>query len=265
MRMESQSWQFVARGGAAWLLLLCLGSTLGVAVPVGPDIEARANLIKDLPSGIFAGMKIPSKVRDKTLIQMSLSVRNIDLDFSKGIFSTSGSMTLEWDDPRYVWDPAQYDDIQSVPLPFSKVWAPEVILQNSVEEKFIFRQVGILHHTGHLVYVVSVHTKSTCQPNFEGFPWGIQVCSLNFGSWINSQYNVEYRIPRNSTVGLTDYEPTVGWNIVSTKAKLVSAQSRNPLFSEPTYLVVYDIVFQRDIYFDGYLGVLTKENRTTEL
>ena len=42
-----------------WLLpLLCrVGS-----VPVGPDIDARARLIKDLPSGMFAGVKIPNKV-----------------------------------------------------------------------------------------------------------------------------------------------------------------------------------------------------------
>ena len=32
--------------------------------PVGPDIEARARLIKDLPSGIFAGARIPNKVRE---------------------------------------------------------------------------------------------------------------------------------------------------------------------------------------------------------
>ena len=88
---------------------------------------------------------------------MSYSVRSIDLDFSKGIFHTSGWMTLEWQDPRYQdprqnsrdlqnieeksgvvcillvycwsryrWDPAEYDSLVSVPLPFSKSWAPEV-------------------------------------------------------------------------------------------------------------------------------------------
>ena len=40
-------------------------------------------------------------MRDRTLIEMSYSVRSIDLDFSKGIFHTSGWMTLEWQDPRY--------------------------------------------------------------------------------------------------------------------------------------------------------------------
>ena len=55
---------------------------------------------KDLPSGMFAGAKIPSKARARTLIEMSFSLRTIDLDFTTGTFSTSGWMTLEWDDPR---------------------------------------------------------------------------------------------------------------------------------------------------------------------
>ena len=110
-------------------------------------------------------------------------------------------------------------------------------------------QIGVVHHTGHFVYVIAVHSKSACSPNFEGFPWGVQVvfisfrfridehlqvCSLQFGSWINSQYGVEYRLPRNSTVGLTDFQQTVGWQVsalqVAQLAQLVLASfSSQPL------------------------------------
>ena len=37
------------------------------------------------------------------------------------------------------------------------------------------RQIGVVHHNGHFVYVIAVHSKSACSPNFEGFPWGMQV------------------------------------------------------------------------------------------
>ena len=147
-----------------WIIVLVFDYS--ASLPVGPDIEARARLIKvwpppkkfvifwipsvlqDLPSGMFAGAKIPSKSRVRTLIEMSFSLRTIDLDFSSGTFSTSGWMTLEWDDPRcwdiclrhlfnylcekqekilpvlfrYRWEPSEYDNIVSVPLPFSKVY-----------------------------------------------------------------------------------------------------------------------------------------------
>lgn len=274
MSAESYSIEFVR--SVAHLLLLSLAST--IAVPVGPSLEAvpeptvpqelqdpHSRLMKYFSAGIFAGEKIPPKESSRTLIEMSFSIRSLDLDFKSGTFSVSGRMTLEWKDSRYMWDPADYGGMMSAQLPFSQDWAPDVILQNSVEEKFMYRQVGVLYYTGLIVYMMAVHSKSTCQPNFQDFPWGLQVCSLQFGSWINNQYNVEYRLPRNSTVGLTDFQPTVGWHIVNTKSRLVSARSPNPLFAEPTYFVVYDIGFKRDTYFDGAFRLLTKDNRTTEL
>jgi len=240
-----------------------LTSVLTTVNAVGPEIQARARLIKDLPMGIFAGAKLPPKIDEKTLIEMSMSLRSINLEFQTGTFSVSGWMTLEWEDSRYTWEPRNYENIKSVPLPFSKVWAPEVILHNSVEERFIYRQVGFLHHTGHLVYVISIHSKSTCAPNYSNFPWGVQVCSLKFGSWINSQYNVDYRLAKNSTVGMSDFQQTVGWQIINTKARLES--TKYPLFSEPTHFIVFDVAFKRETYFDGAFGVLSKGNKTVEL
>ena len=218
------------------LLLLLLLSRLSLSLAVGPDITARDRLVKDLPNGVFAGRKLTPKVRlggveraevilteqvaEKTVIEMRLSIRSIDLDFKSGVFSMSGMMTLEWTDSRYVWDPFQWDGVESVPLPFSTVWTPEVILHNSLEEKFMFRQVGLLNYTGNIVYAIAVHTKSSCAPNFSNFPWGVQVCSLKFGSWINSQYNVEYRLSSsNTTIGLGDFQQTVGWEVVNTKSR----------------------------------------------
>ena len=62
--------------------------------------------------------------------------------------------------------------------------------------------------------------QSACAPNFSKFPWGVQVCSLKFGSWINSQYNVEYRLSNtNTTIGLGDFIQTVGWEVVNTNSR----------------------------------------------
>ena len=142
-------------GPTLHLLLHLLFSWLSPSHTVGPDITARDRLVKDLPNGVFAGRKLTPKVRtevlssgsvslffvpeqvaEKTVIEMRLSIRSIDLDFKSGAFSMSGMMTLEWNDSRYVWDPFQWDGVESVPLPFSTVWTPEVILHNSLEEKF---------------------------------------------------------------------------------------------------------------------------------
>ena len=61
----------------------------------------------------------------------------------------------------------------------------------------------MLRYNGDLVYLVSIHTKSGCQPNFDDdmgntFPFNTQTCTLQFGSWINEKYRVEYRVPQQN-------------------------------------------------------------------
>lgn len=229
----------------ALLLLLSPGLALGV----GPDLRARSRLLRDLPMGPQA--RKPSEDGSerqprRTLIDMSLAVRSIDLNFDTGVFSTDGWMSLRWQDERYTWDPSDYEGIESVTLPFAKVWAPEVILHNSAQEKFIFRQVGLVKHDGEFVYMIAVHTKSGCEPNYAEFPFGMQSCRLVFGSWVNENYKVEYRA--NETVALDDFFSPTGWKVVATQARLESRQY--PLFEEPSNTVVFDFAFNRDFYFD---------------
>ena len=224
---------------------------------VGPDLRARTRLLRDLPIGLTGGGRLQPKQRDKTLINMSLSVRGVDLDEARGLFSTSGWMSLRWHDPRYPCSPDDYDGLTSVHLPFSKVWAPEVILRNSAEEeRFTFRQVGLVHSDGRFLYLMAVHTRSGCGANFDGFPFGVQHCQLRFGSWVNTQYEVEYRVAENETVALDDFESHSGWRVMATQARIESRQY--PLIEEPTNIVVFDFAFKRESYFDPKLGKVVR-------
>ena len=83
-----------------------------------------------------------------------------------------------WNDERYSWNPSDYEGLMSVPLPFSRSWAPDLVLVNSAEDKFVYRQVGVVKSNGDIVYVVGVHTKSNCAPNYENHPFGIQTCQV---------------------------------------------------------------------------------------
>ena len=126
----------------AALLLAFVSASLAEAV--GPNLQAKVRLLRDLPLGLYENKATklpPPKSRDRTLINMTLAVRSLDLDFETGTFRTDGWMSLRWLDPRFQWDPSDYDGIETASLPFSKVWAPEVILHNSLQEKFIYRQV----------------------------------------------------------------------------------------------------------------------------
>lgn len=257
----------------------CLTAAPGV-LGVGVDLQDKARLLRDLPLGYDGTRNIPPRKEDRTLIDMGLAVRSVDLNFESGLLRTDGWMSLRWTDPRFVWDPQRYGGLTSLTLPFSDVWAPEVILHNSLEEKFAYRQVkkrkknrplfwmltfnfcvqvGLVKHTGEFVYVLSIHAKSSCEPNFDNFPFGLQLCQLKFGSWINEHYRVEYRLGRNETVSLDDFTSPTGWRIVASDAHLES--KRHPLFEEPSNTVVYNLAFKRDAYFDPQTKTVRKVSK----
>ena len=110
---------------------------------IGPEYQqnARDQHLRDLPiAKVLSGqVAVAPKSKNKTMIEMSLSVNSIDMDLSKGVFKTDGYIALTWNDPRYAWNPMDHAGVTSVRLPFSSTWAPEIILDNAEEEKFIYR------------------------------------------------------------------------------------------------------------------------------
>ena len=67
------------------------------AKTIGPDIVARARLLRDLPltRTLFAQSKVGQRAPEHvTNIYVSLSTRAVDLDFKKGTFSMNGWIAL---------------------------------------------------------------------------------------------------------------------------------------------------------------------------
>ena len=83
-----------------------LNICLNPVEPVEVGLMGRTRLYRELP--IFKKLKgavkiTPSKQRNRTLIDMSLSINSIDLDYASGVFKTHGWMVLKWNDPRNSW------------------------------------------------------------------------------------------------------------------------------------------------------------------
>ena len=87
-------------------LLLFMGSSQGQ--PVGPDWSAAAAAGSSSPREKFKmehpifkalsrGAKPPLKLRNRTLIEMSLAIHSIDFDISSGTFKTNGYMVGDID------------------------------------------------------------------------------------------------------------------------------------------------------------------------
>ena len=83
------------------LVLLIMSSTCIYvrSKTIGPDMVARARLLRDLP--LTRTLKAQSKVGERkqghvTNIDVSISARSVDLDFKEGIFSMNGWIALRY-------------------------------------------------------------------------------------------------------------------------------------------------------------------------
>ena len=56
-------------------------------------------------------------------------------------------------------------------------------------------------------------------------------------------------------ISLKEFESTIGWKIVGTRAYMESTQHFPPLLEEPSQNVVFSIVFKREFIFDEISGV----------
>ncbi|CAF1252210.1 unnamed protein product [Rotaria sordida] len=74
---------------------------------------------------------------DTLLVSMSLAIQQIiDFDEKNEILAISGWLVLEWFDYNLQWKPEDYGGIQSIRLPSTRVWTPDVVLYNSASENF---------------------------------------------------------------------------------------------------------------------------------
>ncbi|CAF2391554.1 unnamed protein product [Rotaria sp. Silwood2] len=74
---------------------------------------------------------------DTLLVSMSLAIQQImDFDEKNEILALSGWLVFEWFAYNLRWKPEDYGGIQSIRLPSTRIWTPDVVLYNSASENF---------------------------------------------------------------------------------------------------------------------------------
>ena len=80
-------------------LILCMACISVSSKTIGPDIVARARLLRDLP--LSRTLQSQSRVDQRqeghvTSIYVSISPRSLDLDVKEGVFSMNGWLSLRY-------------------------------------------------------------------------------------------------------------------------------------------------------------------------
>ncbi|XP_015283795.1 PREDICTED: neuronal acetylcholine receptor subunit alpha-10 [Gekko japonicus] len=206
-------------------------------------------LLKDLFANYSNALR-PVEDTDRALnvtLQVTLS-QIIDMDERNQILTAYLWIRQVWVDAYLTWDKEAYDGIDSIRIPSSYVWRPDIVLYNNADEQFSgsMETNVMIRHDGQIRWDSPAITKSSCKVDVSYFPFDGQQCRLTFGSWTYNGNQVDL-LNKQDTGDLTDFVENVEWEVLGMPAR------RNVIVygccSEPYPDVTYTLVLQRRASF----------------
>ncbi|RLV82886.1 hypothetical protein DV515_00016540, partial [Chloebia gouldiae] len=172
----------------------------------------------------------------------------IDMDERNQVLTSYLWVRQTWLDAHLTWDKDEYGGIDSIRIPSSYVWRPDIILYNNADEHFggSMETNVVLRSDGHIMWDSPAITKSSCKVDVSYFPFDGQQCRLTFGSWTYNGNQIDLR-NQLDTGDLTDFVENVEWEVLGMPA------TRNVITygccSEPYPDVTYTLLLRRRASF----------------
>ncbi|XP_053312710.1 neuronal acetylcholine receptor subunit alpha-10 [Spea bombifrons] len=231
--------------------LLCL---LINCLPLLPAIQgAQGKYAYKLMNDLFANYSNalrPVEDMDKVLnvtLQVTLS-QIIDMDERNQILMAYLWIRQVWFDAYLRWNKDDYDGLDTIRIPSSYVWRPDIVLYNNADDQFTgsMETNVVIRYDGQIMWDSPAITKSSCKVDVSFFPFDGQQCRLTFGSWTYNGNQIDI-LNHLDTGDLTDFVENVEWEILGMPAK------KNVITygccSEPYPDVTYTLILKRRASF----------------
>ncbi|XP_018522762.1 neuronal acetylcholine receptor subunit alpha-9 [Lates calcarifer] len=207
--------------------LLCSGSIASLLllsfIPVCFAAHGRfaQKLLNDLLSNYTNALR-PVEDTDNIInvtLQITLS-QIIDMDERNQILTTYLWIRQVWMDAYLTWKKEDYDGLDTIRIPSSFVWRPDIVLYNSADDEFSSSMETnvVLRNDGQVMWDQPAITKSSCSVDVAFFPFDVQQCHLTFGSWTHNGNQMDLFNALDSA-DLSDFVPNVEWEVLGMPAK----------------------------------------------
>ncbi|XP_068436537.1 neuronal acetylcholine receptor subunit alpha-10 [Clinocottus analis] len=178
-------------------------------------------LMKDLFSNYTNALR-PVEDTDHIInvtLQITLS-QIIDMDERNQILTTYLWIRQVWMDAYLTWKTEDYDGLDTIRIPSSYVWRPDIVLYNSADDEFSSSMETnvVLRNDGQVMWDQPAITKSSCSVDVAFFPFDLQQCHLTFGSWTHNGNQMDLFNALDSA-DLADFVPNVEWEVLGMPAK----------------------------------------------
>ncbi|XP_067161099.1 neuronal acetylcholine receptor subunit alpha-10-like [Apteryx mantelli] len=231
------------------LLALCAAGALLAPGCRGAQGKFAYKLLRDLFANYSSALR-PVEDTDRALnvtLQITLS-QIIDMDERNQVLTAYLWVRQAWLDAFLTWDKDAYDGIDSIRVPSSYVWRPDIVLYNKADDQLSgsVETNVVLRSDGQIMWDSPAITKSSCKVDVSFFPFDGQQCRLTFGSWTYNGNQIDLH-NRLDTGDLTDFVENVEWEVLGMPA------TRNVITygccSEPYPDVTYTLLLKRRASF----------------
>ncbi|XP_033728350.1 neuronal acetylcholine receptor subunit alpha-3-like [Pecten maximus] len=217
------------------LILSCLGCVRAVF---------NTTLANDIHTAVMTNYNYLVRPSATVTVRAELSVLTInDVDIRAQKMSSSGWISFYWTDSRLTWTPSTYRDIEYIYLAASKIWKPELVVDNTVGEIETLGSSDLLFrvkYTGEVKWDPPGLYETHCEIDITWYPFDKQKCSIELTSWgfISNHVTLEHYV---TYVNMENYESNGEWNLLSTELSSSILTEEGETFSQ----LVFSMEIQR--------------------
>lgn len=175
---------------------------LVVAVEVVRASDEQFRLLSDLfnPSRYNDIVRPVMNENDSVLVSVEVTLDQIsDVDEKYQTLKAIIWLTQRWTDEYLVWNPADYNGLEEVRVPSTRLWLPDTVMYNTKNEgsndplMTVFTKM-IINYNGSVDWSAPLTMISSCKVNVHHYPFDVQECNLRFGSWQHDARYIDYDI-----------------------------------------------------------------------
>ncbi|XP_075239612.1 neuronal acetylcholine receptor subunit alpha-10-like isoform X2 [Convolutriloba macropyga] len=157
-------------------------------------------------------------------LQVKLIVQElIELDVKKEQLELMGWMRLIWQDTRLSWDEHIFG-IREVRVFPACIWTPDIVIINSGTEVPKGSSLPATVDSSGIVYwFMPARITTKCETDVTFFPFDVQTCFIDLGSWTYSQDLMNLTLSEYSTL-LEKVSENIQWSITSIKGSFLMSE-----------------------------------------
>ncbi|CAD5114292.1 DgyrCDS3434 [Dimorphilus gyrociliatus] len=167
------------------------------------------------------------------------------------VLHVSGLVIATWTDDFLQWTPANFGGVDHIIIPASKVWTPDLGLDNGVSyfitSDWVYNFRVSIRYTGEVLWIFGGEFTTSCTLHVTTYPFDKQTCEHLWVSWLHGD-NALTLNAGHDVVDLTNYDQHGEWHIATTSVEKIESAKLTDHLKYPRLKITFNFTRKRTFY-----------------